>query len=75
MRSWSDKKIAGVCAGFAKYFDTDVTLVRLLWVVLTVVPGAFVGGALVYLLAWIIMPMEPEPVAAQSSPAQSVSSS
>src|SRR5947209_5359829 len=32
------KKIAGVCAGFAEYFEMDVTLMRLIWVILLVVP-------------------------------------
>jgi len=52
-------KIAGVCAGIAEYLDTDVTLVRLAWVVLSIVPGAFFGGLIAYLAAWIIMPEGP----------------
>lgn len=52
-------KIAGVCAGIAEYLDTDVTLVRLAWVVLSIVPGAFFGGLIAYLAAWIIMPEAP----------------
>ena len=56
-RSRGNKKIAGVCAGFADYLDLDVTLVRLIWLML-----AFVGGwgLIAYLVAWIIMPEEPE---------------
>lgn len=49
-------RIAGVCAGIADYFDTDVTLVRLLWVILSIVPGGFIGGLIAYVVAWIIMP-------------------
>jgi phage shock protein C len=52
----SSGKIAGVCAGIADYLDTDVTLVRLAWLVLSVVPGCFVGGIAAYIVAWIIMP-------------------
>ena len=37
-------KIAGVCAGLAAYFDTDVTIVRLAWVILSIIPGVFIGG-------------------------------
>lgn len=51
-----DKKIAGVCAGLAKYMDVDVTLVRIL-----VVAGFFVTAGMVllaYIAAWIIMPVE-----------------
>jgi phage shock protein PspC (stress-responsive transcriptional regulator) len=50
------KKIAGVCAGLAQYFDVDVTLVRLL-----VVLGVFFSCGLVllaYIIAWIIMPLD-----------------
>ena len=49
-------RIAGVCAGIADYFDTDVTLVRLAWVVLSIVPGGIVGGVLAYAAAWMVMP-------------------
>jgi phage shock protein PspC (stress-responsive transcriptional regulator) len=45
-----------VCAGIAEYLDVDVTAVRLAWVILSVFPGALVGGVLVYIVAWIIMP-------------------
>jgi phage shock protein PspC (stress-responsive transcriptional regulator) len=48
--------IAGVCAGIASYLDADVTLVRLAWAVLSVVPGLFIGGVLVYAVAWVLMP-------------------
>ena len=51
-----DGKIAGVCAGLANYFDVDVTFVRLAWVVLSIVPGAIVGGVRTYLVAWLVMP-------------------
>ena len=49
-----DKKIAGVCAGFAHYFDVDVTLMRIIWLVLIFVPPSI--GVIAYLLAWIVMP-------------------
>jgi phage shock protein PspC (stress-responsive transcriptional regulator) len=48
--------IAGVCAGLADYLGVDVVLVRLLWVVLSIFPGAIIGGVIVYLAAWLIMP-------------------
>jgi len=34
-----DKKIAGVCAGFARYFEVDVTLMRVLWLIVALVTG------------------------------------
>lgn len=58
--SATNKKLAGVCGGLAEYLDVDATVVRLIWVALSVVPGGFVGGALAYFLAWIIIPKAPE---------------
>jgi phage shock protein C len=57
--SATDKKMAGVCGGLAEYLDVDATVVRLSWVALSVVPGGFVGGAIAYFLAWIIIPKAP----------------
>jgi len=56
-----DRKIAGVCAGFAEYFDLDVTLVRLAWLIVAVMTGV---GLLAYPVAWIVMPEEPRRLAA-----------
>ena len=61
-RPVQDAKIAGVCAGFARYFDVDVTLVRVLWLVLTVWPLPFLG-VISYIVAWIVMPKETVPIA------------
>ena len=47
------KMIAGVCSGLAEYFAIDVTVVRLGWVVLTLLGGS---GILAYIIALIIMP-------------------
>lgn len=60
MRSRSDKKIAGVCGGFAHYFDVDSTLISLIWLLFVFFGG---GGVLAYIVAWIVMPLEPEPMA------------
>jgi phage shock protein PspC (stress-responsive transcriptional regulator) len=57
-RPHEDRKIAGVCAGLAKYFAVDVTFVRLIWVVLSIYPGAIVCGVLAYGIAWFIIPSE-----------------
>jgi phage shock protein C len=56
VRPRQGRKIAGVCLGFAEYFDLDVALVRIVWAVCTL--GGFVGG-IAYLAAWIVMPDEP----------------
>jgi phage shock protein C len=55
-RSPGEGKIAGVCAGLAEYFDVDVVLVRAAWVVLSIVPGAVIGGVIAYLAAWLVIP-------------------
>ena len=47
-----------MCGGFADYFHLDSTVVRLLWAVLTVVPGCIILGLIAYVIAWIIMPVE-----------------
>lgn len=54
-RSRSDRMIAGVVAGLAKYFGMDPTLARVLYVVGSVVSAAF-PGILVYVLLWAIVP-------------------
>lgn len=56
VRIKDEQKIAGVCAGIADYLDVDVTLVRALWLALSIVPGAIIGGVVAYLLAWMVMP-------------------
>jgi phage shock protein C len=48
---------AGVCAGLARYFGWDVNLVRLAFGVFTVFYGL---GALIYVLAWLVLPEEGE---------------
>ena len=58
-RPHHDRKIAGVCAGFARYFGMDVTLVRLLAVVLIFWPVPI--GLIGYIVAWILMPNDPLP--------------
>jgi phage shock protein C len=50
-------KLGGVCAGLAEYLDADVTIVRLVWVILSIVPGGFLGGVIAYAAALIIMPI------------------
>ena len=42
VRKPASGRLGGVCAGIADYLDTDVTLVRLLWVILSIVPGGFI---------------------------------
>ena len=56
-RSRTDVMIGGVCSGIAKYFEVDPTAVRLAFVLLLFAGG---GGLWIYLVLWIIMPLEPQ---------------
>ncbi|TCS74185.1 phage shock protein C (PspC) family protein [Effusibacillus lacus] len=49
--------IAGVCGGIAEYFDVDPTVVRVAYVLLSILTAAF-PGILVYLLLILIIPNE-----------------
>ncbi|PYR77143.1 MAG: hypothetical protein DMF87_16760 [Acidobacteria bacterium] len=59
VRSNTDKRIAGVCGGLAEYFNLDPTIVRVAWIVVSVIPGLIVFGAIAYLMAWFIIPPAP----------------
>jgi phage shock protein PspC (stress-responsive transcriptional regulator) len=54
-RSTTDKMLGGVCAGLGTYFSIDRTIVRLFFVVLTLLGGF---GPLVYIILWIVIPQE-----------------
>ncbi len=54
-RSSNDKMLGGVCGGLAKYLNVDVTIVRLFFVVLTLLGGF---GPLIYIIMWIVVPQE-----------------
>ena len=71
-RSKTDTRIGGVCGGIAEYFAVDSTAVRLVWVVLSIFPGAVVCGLLTYVAAWFIVPAAPvvaTPAPAEQTPA------
>ncbi|MGA2742337.1 MAG: PspC domain-containing protein [Bryobacteraceae bacterium] len=50
-----NKKIAGVCAGFARYLGVDALLIRIVWLALALGAGF---GFFAYLIAWILMPKD-----------------
>ncbi len=54
-RSRQHRLIAGVCGGFADWLGWDVTLVRALYVLISLLSAAF-PGLLAYIILWIIMP-------------------
>lgn len=56
VRSKKNKLLGGVCAGVGKYLDIDPTVVRLVWVLLSL--ASMGTGVLVYLIAWILIPEE-----------------
>jgi len=56
-RSRRYKAIAGVCGGFAEHFDLDISVVRVVWLLVALFGG---GGVLAYLICWIIIPLEEE---------------
>ena len=59
-RSRSNRQIAGVIGGLAQYFRMDATLLRVLYVVGSIVSVAF-PGILVYILLWIVIPEDEAP--------------
>jgi phage shock protein C len=50
--------IGGVIAGLAKYFGLDVSLARVLYVLVSILSAAF-PGMLVYIIMWVLIPEEP----------------
>jgi phage shock protein PspC (stress-responsive transcriptional regulator) len=63
-RSRTDRKIAGICGGFGRYFGVDPTIFRILWAILILGMGA---GLVVYLICWFAIPLEPEGTPATSA--------
>ncbi len=55
-RPMERRKIAAVCAGFARYFEIDETLMRVIWVLATILSGGLM--IVLYLAAWILMPKD-----------------
>ena len=53
-KSTTDKQIDGVCGGIAEYFNIDVTVIRLVWVLLTLIYGM---GILFYIICCVVLPV------------------
>ena len=66
VRSRESRMVAGVCAGAAEYFGTELTLVRVLVAVVSVITGG--AGVLAYLAAWAVVPGE----GVTASPAENI---
>jgi phage shock protein C len=56
-KSNSDKKIDGVCAGIAEYFNLDPTVIRIAWIIFSCLGGS---GLLAYIICAIVMPRKPD---------------
>ena len=61
-RSISQKMLGGICGGLAEYFDVDVSIIRLLFVGLTLVTALF-PMTFFYIIAWIVVPLQPRTAA------------
>lgn len=70
-RSQTHRMIAGVCGGFADYFNLDPTLVRIVWILLSLVNGI---GILVYIAALVLMPEESAGTSAEKKEANKIRS-
>ena len=66
-RSRTESMLAGVFGGLGDYFNTDPVLLRLAFVALGVLTGVL-PGSIAYLIAWLIMPVEKEPVRVHHQP-------
>jgi len=58
-RSKKDRMLGGVCGGMAEYFNTDPVLIRILWVIFSLIT-AVLTGILAYAICWIIIPENPD---------------
>ncbi len=56
-RSSRNRMLGGVCGGLAEYLGVDATLVRIVYVLLSIVSAAF-PGILIYLIAWLVIPRD-----------------
>jgi len=56
-RSTRDRIVGGVCAGLGAHLDVDPSIIRLVWVVVTLLSLGI--GIIVYILAWVIVPEQP----------------
>ena len=58
-RSSTQKMLGGVCSGLANYFDLDISLMRLIFVAVALVTALF-PMTLFYIIAWIVIPSQPQ---------------
>jgi phage shock protein C len=63
-RSGKDRILGGICGGLGEHIDVDPSIIRLVWVIVTLL--SLGTGIIVYLAAWIIIPESPEESAQQT---------
>lgn len=63
-RSQTNRVLAGICGGFAEYLNLDPTLVRVLWIFLTIFGGS---GIILYIIAYFVIPLNPHQTPAMPS--------
>jgi len=63
-RSRTDQILGGICGGLGEHIDVDPSIIRLVWVIVTLL--SLGTGIIVYLAAWIIIPQSPEEPAQQT---------
>ena len=56
VRIAAEKKLGGVCAGLARYFGMDVSILRIAYVILTIITGSLLFW--LYLILWFVLPQE-----------------
>jgi phage shock protein C len=66
-RSRGERMLAGVCGGLAEYFNVDPTLVRVVYLVVTVLTGVL-SGLVLYVVLAVMMPESPSPGSDESAP-------
>ncbi len=55
-RSRKHKAIAGVCGGFAEHFDLDISLMRVIWLLVAILGCG--AGLIAYLICWVVIPLQ-----------------
>lgn len=66
-RSRKERMFGGICGGIGEHIDVDPTIIRLIWVVITIL--SLGTGIIVYLIAWIIIPEFPDEPSLQTTTA------
>ncbi len=57
-RSKNERMLAGICGGFGEYANVDPTLIRLIFILITIFTG-FAPGIIAYIILWIVVPENP----------------